>query len=139
MSDAKFILGQQLRYFRRQLKLRQMEMARRLGVSNSLYSKLESGQISTTPRRLEKFAAQLQTSVEFLTTGQGQEHVDTYTAVMPGTAELSGLSLDALQRLVELAQDPKLATLAAQVAPTLRTTPQRALAVVIRTILLGVQ
>ena len=135
-NDEKNILGQQLRFFRKKLGLKQAEMALRLGVSNSLYSKLESGQISTTPRRLEKFAAQLQTSVEFLTTGQGVEHVDTYSAV-PGAMELRSLSLDALQSLVELTQDSKLSALAAQVAPTLRVTPQRALAVVIRTILLG--
>ena len=132
------ILAQQLRYFRKKLGLKQSEMAQRLGVSMSLYSKLESGQIATTPRRLEKFAAQLQTSVEFLTTGQGPEHVDNYTTA-PGSEELSRLSLDALQRLVELSQDPKLTTLAEQVAPTLRVTQPRALAMVIRTLLLGGQ
>ena len=132
------IVAQQLRYFRKKLGLKQSEMAKRLGVSVSLYSKLESGQIATTPGRLEKFATQLQTSVEFLTTGQGPEHVDNY-AVAPGAEELSRLSLDALQRLVELSQDPKLIALAEQVAPTLRVVPQRALAVVIRTILMGAQ
>ena len=113
-------------------------MAKRLGVSMSLYSKLESGQIVTTPSRLEKFALQLQTSVEFLTTGQGPEHVENYTTAL-GSDELSRLSLDALERLVTLSQDPKLVKLAEQVAPTLRVAPSRALAVVIRTILMGAQ
>ncbi|MBO4619339.1 MAG: helix-turn-helix transcriptional regulator [Victivallales bacterium] len=137
-NDEQNIVAQQLRYFRKKLGLKQSEMAQRLGVSVSLYSKLESGQIDTTSRRLEQFAARLQTSVEFLTTGQGPEHVDNYTTA-PGSEELSRLSLDALERLVGLAQDPKLTTLAEQVAPTLRVTSQRALAVVIRTILLGGQ
>ena len=139
MSNAdQNILGQQLRYFRKKLNLKQPEMAKRLGVSMSLYSKLESGQIVTTPSRLEKFASQLQTSVEFLTTGQGPEHVENYTTAL-GSDELSRLSLDALERLVTLSQDPKLVKLAEQVAPTLRVAPSRALAVVIRTILMGAQ
>ena len=136
-NDEQNIVAQQLRYFRKKLGLKQSEMAERLGVSVSLYSKLESGQIDTTPRRLEQFAARLQTSVEFLTTGNGPETADSSFTMGPGTEELSRLSLDALERLVELSQNAKLTALAEQVAPTLRVTPQRALAVVIRTILLG--
>jgi len=135
-NDEKNILGQQLRYFRTKLNLRQSEMAQRLGVSGSLYSKLEAGQLGTTPRRVEQFASKLQTSVEFLTTGQGPERVDSYAAPAV-SAELTRISLESLERLVELSQDPKLLALADQVAPTLRVTPQRALAVVIRTLLLG--
>ena len=135
-NDKQNIVAQQLRFFRKKLGLKQSEMAERLGVSMSLYSKLESGQIATTPRRLDQFAARLQTSVEFLTTGQGPEPVENYVTAS-GSDELSRLSLDALERLVTLSQDPKLVKLAEQVAPTLRVTSQRALAVVIRTILLG--
>ena len=61
-NDEKNILGQQLRYFRTKLNLRQSEMAQRLGVSGSLYSKLEAGQLGTTPRRVEQFASKLQTA-----------------------------------------------------------------------------
>ena len=111
-------------------------MAQRLGVSGSLYSKLEAGQLGTTPRRVEQFASKLQTSVEFLTTGQGPERVDSYAAPAV-SAELTRISLESLERLVELSQESKLLALAEQVAPTLRVTPQRALAVVIRTLLLG--
>ena len=130
-------LGQQLRYFRKKLMLSQSEMARHLAISNSLYTKLEANLVNTTSRRLEQFAMRLQTSVEFLTTGKGEEHVEGLPMVSPGTDELRNISLEGLQRLIEMAQDSKLNLLAEQVAPTMNTSTQRALAVIIRTLLLG--
>ncbi|MGN0867492.1 MAG: helix-turn-helix domain-containing protein [Oligosphaeraceae bacterium] len=86
-------LATQLRYFRRKLGLKQVEMADKLGVSQSLYTKLEVNATATTPRRVEKFAIALHTTPEFLLKGTGPEY-------LPGSPEAAPKLTDQVLRKI---------------------------------------
>ncbi len=86
-------LATQLRYFRRKLGLKQVEMAEKLGVSPSLYTKLEVNATETTPRRVEKFAIALHTTPEFLLKGTGPEY-------LPGSPEAAPKLTDQVLRKI---------------------------------------
>ncbi len=72
--EGQISLATQLRYFRKKLGLTQVEMAARLGISHSLYTKLEVDNITTTRKRVEEFAVTLHTTPAFLLKGEGAEH-----------------------------------------------------------------
>ena len=135
-------LGGQLRHFRRKLCLRQPEMARHLGVSMSLYSKLEANLLVSPPHTVARFASILNTTVEFLTRGTGPESVPPQSDNAPGqdaAGKAPVLTDENLRRIIRLAQREDLREAAETVAKSMKSTPEHALAVIIRTILLDAQ
>ncbi len=134
-SGQRNYIGDRLRHFRERLLLKQPEMAKLLGISVSLYTKLESNCTTTTIRTLARIAKILNTSVEYLNTGEGQEYLE----MPPRTAvqdEICGLSDEVLGRIIELALDAEVCAAAKSVAANLGVSPTHALAMVIRTSLL---
>ena len=133
-SSTEKNLGTQLRYFRKKLTLGQKEMAEHLGVSLSLYSKLESQQVQTSVRTIGKFSKILHTSVDFLTTGAGEEVV--VPSVEPPSAEITKISDECLSRIIELARRDDLKEVAEKLAESMKSSPERAFALMIKTIIM---
>ena len=93
IKEGTICLATQLRYFRKKLGLKQAAMAEKLGVSQSLYTKLEVNASQTTPRRIEEFAYALHTTPAFLTHGTGPEY-------LPGSPEAAPRLTDELLRKI---------------------------------------
>ena len=129
-------LGTQLHYFRRKLYLRQPEMAERLGMSLSLYSKLEANRVTTPLRTIARIARILNTSVEFLQDGSGVEDLGPRQRTAE-EIELAGATEEQVLQVVSLATREDLRRLAEQVAGNLNVSKEHALAMIIRTMLLG--
>ena len=129
-------LGTQLHYFRRKLYLRQPEMAERLGMSLSLYSKLEANRVTTPLRTIARMARILNTSVEFLQNGSGVECVGPRKR-SPEEIELSSATEAQVSEVVSLALRDDLKRLSGQVSGNLGVSDEHALAMIIRTMLLG--
>lgn len=129
-------VGTQLRYFRGKLWLKQREMAQILGISFSLYSKLESGHTTIPERTVARLASILNTSVEFLTTGQGDESLPPPRPTREQRT-ISSFSDEDLLNIINLALRDDLQRLAREVAANMSTTPRHAMAIIIRSILQG--
>ncbi|GEM_PF-5330978 len=129
--EGEVSLATQLRYFRKKLALSQAEMATKLGVSQSLYTKLEVNAATTTPRRVEKMAEALQTSVEFLLHGTGVEN----TAVeVPASPRLTD---ELLEQILTLAADPEIRSAADKIAEATQRTPMQTLVMLVKAMVLG--
>ena len=128
--EGEVCLATQLRYFRKKLALSQTEMAAKLGVSLSLYTKLEVNATSTTPRRLEKFAEALQTTTEFLLHGTGEEFVGGVDENAPRLTD------ELLEQILVLATDPQIRTAAEKIAESTHRTPTQTLVMLVKAMLL---
>ena len=128
--EGEVCLATQLRYFRKKLALSQTEMAAKLGVSLSLYTKLEVNATSTTPRRLEKFAEALQTTTEFLLHGTGEEFVSGVDETAPRLTD------ELLEQILVLATDPQIRTAAEKIAESTHRTPTQTLVMLVKAMLL---
>lgn len=123
-------LATQLRYFRRRDGLSQAEMAKKLGVSTSLYSKLEVGS-ETTMQRIEHFALVLHTTVDFLVNGSGTEFP-------PGDpANLPRLTDDVLERVLSMAMDPDMHATAVKIAEKSGQSPVTVMTRLVKAMVLG--
>ena len=123
-------LATQLRYFRRREGLSQAEMAKKLDVSVSLYTKLEIG-AETTPQRIEHFALVLHTTPEFLTNGTGAEYP-------PGDpANLPRLTDEILNRVITMAMDSDMQSTAVKMAEKSGRTPVAVMTMLVKAMVLG--
>ena len=124
-------LATQLRYFRKKLALSQAEMAEKLGVSISLYTKLEIAAITTNSRRIDRFAAALHTTPEFLQYGTGTE----YPAGDP--ANLPRLTDEMLTKILTLAADPEIQAASQKISASTGRTPVQTMVMLIKAMVLG--
>ena len=123
------VLAENLREFRSQLAMSQGEMAAHLGISKSLYAKLELALAVTSRRTARRMAETLGTTLEYLLHRQGERRA-------PSAADLdTAPSEETVRRILELARREDVVALTKQTAATLKINPDQACAMIIRTIL----
>ncbi len=142
-DSANASLGKRLRKFRAALNLRQTEMADHLDVSVSLYTKIESDGITPSRRTLARIAEKLDTTVDYLLTGNKAQKNANNRAIpsskyrqMPVKEELRRMDDDTMRTIVKLLLNPQLNTLAKNVARQLDISINHARAMIIHTIML---
>ena len=124
------ILAENLREFRKQLALSQGEMAERLGISKSLYAKLELAMAVTSRRTARRMAETLGTTMDYLLYKTGDKVAPSAMAaadVVP--------SEEMVRRILELAHREDVIALTKQTVNTLKISPAQACAMIVRTIL----
>lgn len=129
--EGEISLATQLRYFRKKLGLSQSEMAEKMGVSQSLYTKLEVNAASTTTRRIEKMAEALHTSTEFLLHGTGPEVVSGEEFCAPRLTD------ELLEQILTLAGDPEIRSAAEKIAEVTQRTPIQTLVTLVKAMVVG--
>lgn len=123
-------IAARLKILRRRLKLTQTGMAARLGVSLSLYSKLETGRHKLRPALAETICRNFAVPESWLLEGKGALPEEIISESTPGRGTLPGVGQ--LEEIVRLAQNPQFRELAQQIADTMQLPFPRALAIVIQ-------
>ena len=127
------VLAETLRSFRRHFALNQNEMSERIGISKSLYAKLELGLAQTSVRTIRRMAEAIGTTPDYLMRKEGDEFVTAAPAPSPAAAVPSE---EMLCGAFELARRQDVQALARQAAETLRLSLDMALAMIVRALLL---
>mgnify|MGYP000874515653 CR=1 FL=1 len=122
-------IAARLKILRRRLKLTQTGMAERLGVSLSLYSKLETGRHKLRPALAKTICRNFAVPESWLLEGKGTLPDEIFTGVTPTKGALPGVNH--LEEIVRLAQNPQFRELATQIADTMQIPFSKALAIVI--------
>ena len=123
-------IAARLKILRRRLKLTQTGMAARLGISLSLYSKLEIGRNKLRPALAETICRNFAVPENWLLEGKGALPEEIFADILPGKGPLPGICQ--LEEIVRLAQNPQFRELAQQIADTMQLAFPRALAIVIQ-------
>lgn len=123
-------IAARLKILRRRLKLTQTGMAARLGVSLSLYSKLEIGRNKLRPALAETICRNFAVPESWLLEGKGTLPDEIFADIKPGTNTLPAVGQ--LEEIVRMAQNPQFRELARQIADTMQLPFPRALAIVIQ-------
>ena len=123
-------IAKRLKILRRRLLLTQSGMAERLGISLSLYSKLETGNHKLQQAQAENICRKLAIPESWLLEGKGTlpEELLSSTAAVQGAA----LGVKQIEAVVQLAQNQQFRELAQQISDTMQLPFPRALAIVIR-------
>jgi len=123
------VLAENLREFRSHLALSQGEMAEHLGISKSLYAKLELAMAVTSRRTARRMADTLGTTLEYLLHKTGEKTVANAAVADAVPSE------EMLRHILELARRDDVVALTKQTANTLKINPDQACAMIIHTIL----
>lgn len=123
-------IATRLKTLRQRLDLTQTGMAKRLGISLSLYSKLETGKHKLQQTQAENICRKLAVPESWLLEGKGElpeELLGATTApqnAVPGSRQI--------EKIVHLAQNPQFRELAQQISDTMQLPFPRALAIVVQ-------
>lgn len=123
-------IAARLKILRRRLKLTQTGMAARLGVSLSLYSKLEIGRNKLRPALAKNICRNFAVPESWLLEGKGTLPEEIFADIPPGKGTLPPVGQ--LEEIVRMAQNPQFRELAQQIADTMQLPFPRALAIVIQ-------
>ncbi len=124
------VLAENLRDFRKQLAMSQGEMAEHLGISKSLYAKLELAMAVTSRRTARRIAEILGTTLDYLLYKTGDK-----TAPSAASAVDVVPSEEMVRRILELAHREDVVALTKQTVNTLKIAPIQACAMIVRTLL----
>jgi transcriptional regulator with XRE-family HTH domain len=122
-------IAARLKILRRRLKLTQADMAARIGVSHSLYSKLEVGGHKLRPALAETICRNFAVPENWLLEGEGALPDEILTDLPSDKDTQPGVGH--LEDIVRLAQNPQYRELAQQIADTMQIPFHRALALII--------
>ncbi|NMA43080.1 MAG: helix-turn-helix transcriptional regulator [Oligosphaeraceae bacterium] len=123
-------IAARLKLLRRKLKRNQSEMAELLGISFSLYSKLETARVPLSDNLAERIQARFALPENWLRSGEGE--LPESLLVIDNKAKPSKLiSAEQVESVLELAQNPEYRQLAKETAETLQVSFARALAIII--------
>ncbi len=120
-----------LKILRKRLGCTQAQMAERLQVSLSLYSKLEIGIGKASAALIEKICRQFGLSESWLLQGTGDLPADIALPAESASAPAMP-SEEQIIRILELSQEPATRALAGQIAETLQISLAQALAVLVK-------
>ena len=120
-----------LKILRSRLKLTQTEMAERLGISLSLYSKIEIGRHKLRSALANTICGKLGISESWLQDGKGALPEKLLPEIIAHRFNHL-LSIRRLEEIIKLAQHPEFRELAEQIADTMQLSFPRALAIVIQ-------
>ena len=124
------VLAENLREFRKQLALSQGEMAERLGISKSLYAKLELAMAVTSRRTARRMAETLGTTLDYLLHRTGERVAPSAVPAVDAVP-----SEEMVRRILELSRREDVIALTKQTANTLKIAPVQACAMIVRTLL----